>query len=330
VKVLSSLARRVRGYYDWFSTWGCLPVDEWIEASRFYKAGDYAKAAELYKLGLKSNPNSPARANALLDLAHCLFRIRAHQEAEIYLRQVVSVHPDLREGYVRLARLQLWLGYANEALWTMRVCVSRIALDPELLTLFITAVVEAGGQPAAIAEARALLAKLHYEPEGFPRLEVARARLNFLSDSSTESRLELSKLAALDRGPFEAVVAFAEVLISEGKIAYARHHLHRALTAAPDHPRVLRLLALTYLTEGLFYEPEHAVQVALRGCQVTGWRGIHETFILAQAYMAAGDKVAALLAATRAKQIAARLIGGFPEVEQLEKMLHGATAESQA
>jgi predicted Zn-dependent protease len=125
------------------------------------------------------------------------------------------------------------------------------------------------------------------------------------------------------------VVAFAEVLISEGKLAYARHHLHRALTAAPEHPKVLRLLAVTYLHEGAFFEPDFAVQIALRACQITAWRGIHELYILAQAYVAQEDKAAALMAATRAKHIASRLIGGHPGVERLEQSLQSEEIESQ-
>jgi tetratricopeptide (TPR) repeat protein len=208
--------------------------------------------------------------------------------------------------------------------------MQRVAPDPELVTLFISAVVDSGGNPTSIAEAQKLLQQLHYDAGGFPRLEVARARLALLVDKADEARDDLARLAALDRGPFEAVVAFAEVLVSEGKLAYARHQLHRALAVASDHPKVLRLLARTYMHEGPFFEPEYAVQLALRACQVTNWRGIHELYILAQAYVTAGDKVAALLAATKAKEVAARLLGGYPDVVHLEKLLQGIAAESQA
>jgi predicted Zn-dependent protease len=310
--------------------WRCLPVRAWIDAAELYQQSAFDRAAELYQRGLDSHPNSRARVNALLDLSHCLFRLSRIDEAERSLRQVTSIAPNLREGYVRLARLQLWLGHAAEAVWTVRVCMQRVAPDPELVTLFISAVVDSGGNPTSIAEAQKLLQQLHYDAGGFPRLEVARARLALLVDKADEARDDLARLAALDRGPFEAVVAFAEVLVSEGKLAYARHQLHRALAVASDHPKVLRLLARTYMHEGPFFEPEYAVQLALRACQVTNWRGIHELYILAQAYVTAGDKVAALLAATKAKEVAARLLGGYPDVVHLEKLLQGIAAESQA
>ncbi len=330
VKTLSNIKKRFLTYRDWMVQWRSLPVAAWIEAAKLYEAGDFAGAIPLYQKGLERYPRHAARINALLDLSHCLFRIGRYDEAEKYLKQATATAPHVREGYVRLARLQLWLGYASEALWTVRVCIQRVSVDPELATLFLTAVVESGGNPATIAEAEALVSQVHYDAGGFPRLDVARARLAVLSSQSEVARDELSKLASRDRGPFDAVVAFAEVLLAEGKLAYARHHLHRALCVSPEHPKVLRLLARTYLQQGVFFEPEYAVQLAVKAAQATNWRGIHELYVLAQSYVAVGDKVAALLAASKAKAIARRLLGGYPEVEHLEKLLQGGSPASRA
>lgn len=329
MKVRTRIFGRFRNYVVWIRRWRSLPVPTWIEGAELYQKGDFQKAAALYKRGLASNPGSRAKINALLDLSHCLFRLQEFDEAEMYLRQATASFPDVREGYVRLVRLQLWLGYSSEALWTMRQCIRRISVDPELVALFINAVVDSGAEEAAVQEARNLLDHVHCDAGGFPGLEVARARLTLAQSHCLVSRGELSKLAALDRGPFDAVVAYAEVLVSEGKLAYARHHLHRALIVAPEHPKVLRLLALSYLHEGALFEPEYAVQLAVRACQVTGWRGIHELYILAQAYIAQDDKMAALMAATRAKTIASRLIGGHPGVDQLERFLQSESTGSQ-
>ncbi len=321
MRVFRDLKKRLKAHYDWIVKWHTLPVLAWIDAAEHYKNGEYQRASELYLIGLKSHPHNRARLNAYLDLAHCLFLLHKYELAESYLRRATSTFPKVREGYVRLARLQLWLGYASEALWTVRVCIQRTGIDPEILTLFISAVVDAGGNPAAVAEAREHLKTIYCDASGFPHLEAARARLDMWSDNKQEAREEIARLAQLDRGPFEAVVSFAEILISEGKLAYARHHLHRALTAAPDPPRVMKLLARTHLYSGVFYEPEYAVKLAQKACQMTGWRGINEVSTLAQAYLASGDKIAALLVATKAKEIAVRLIGGYPEVAQLKKML---------
>ena len=51
---------------------------------------------------------------------------------------------------------------------------------------------------------------------------------------------------------------------------------------------------------------------------------------LAQAYIAAGEKGAALLVAHKAKDLAARLLGTFPEITSLEASLQGVLADSPA
>jgi Tfp pilus assembly protein PilF len=321
--LFTGVLKSVRAYRQWFSRWRCAPVRRWIAAAELYKQKRFEEAAALYRLGLAARPKSPAALNAMLDLSHCLFRMKQFEEAEQCLRQATVAAPHEAEAYIRLARLQLWLGHAAEAVWTMRVCLQRVSVDPELATLFVTAVVESKGADAAVAEAQSLLSRIHSDG-GFPRLDVARVRLGLLGEERSSCRDELSKLASIDRGPFEAVVAFAEVLLQEGKISYARHHLHRALVVAPEHPKVLRLLASVYLRNGESLAPEYSVQLGIKACQATGWRGVHELLTLANAYVAVGDKLAALLVATKARETVGGLLGSYPEVERLERLLQEA------
>lgn len=330
MKYLSDLKANLTQYKDWIVDWRCLPVRAWIKAAASYRSGDFSRAVELYKQGLSAHPSSPARVNALLDLSHCLFRLRRFDEAEQFLRQASVAAPDEREIYVRLARLQLWLGHSSEAAWTIRSCLQKVSVDPELATIFITAVVEGGGSAHLIQEAHDLLRDLHYEREAFPRLEVARLRLDFLMTGSDLAREDLAALASADKGPFEAVVAFAQILLDDGKIAYARQHLHRSLAVSPEHPRTLRLLARTYTEPGVFFEPEYAVQIATRACQSTGWKGMHEMHMLAKAYALSGDKISALLIASKAKDTGRRLLGTYPEARHLEQLIESLSTGTQA
>jgi uncharacterized protein HemY len=325
MSTLSRLRARLNLYKEWWSRWRSWPVREWVDAAQLYREGRYEQAEALYRKGLAAHPASPAKVNALLDLSHCLFRARKFEDSEFVLRQAMVCSPRERETYVRLARLQLWLGYATEAAWTMKSCLLRVPLDPEIATIFVTAVVESGGVSYLLDEAREVLRVVNPERATYPRLEVARVRLLHITEPSEAIRDELAKLAALDRGPFEAVVAYAELLLSEGKIAYARHHLHRALIVSPEHPRVLRLLATSYLKEGVFFEPEYAVQLATSACQSSGWRGIHELHILALAYSVVGEKESALLVATKAKNTGGRLLGAYQEARQLDALLRTLT-----
>ncbi len=329
MRFLARLQKRLKLYKEWVRVWRTLPVGVWLQAADLYKKGRYEEAAALYKKGLESNQLSPARVGALLDLSHCLHKLRDFAGAEDYLRQTIVSFPVEREGYVRLARLQLWLGYATEAAWTIRTALQKMSADPELVTLFVSAAVESGGVGYLVAEAKDLLAGMHCEREAYPRLEVAKVRLQLLLEESDSARDELARLSALDRGPFEAVLAFSQVLLEEGKTAYARHHLHRSLIVSPEHPKVLRMIARSYLERGPFFEPEFAVQLASKACQVTAWQGIHEMHTLAHAYAMSGDKVSALLVASKAKEVGQRLLGSYPESKQLDTLIEELSAPTE-
>jgi uncharacterized protein HemY len=327
---VSKLKAKFRLYKEWIGKWGSLPVRSWVRAAGLYRAGDYEEAAKYYLAGLSSHQRHPARVSALLDLSHCLFRIKQFADAERYLRQASIIARHDREPYVRLARLQLWLGHSIEAAWTVRAALVEIPADPELVTLFVTAAVDSGGSASLLSEARELLGNMHCEPEAAPRLEVARIRLKMYDGDLGDARDELAAMANKDRGPFEAVVAFAQVLLDEGKTAYARHHLHRALMVSPEHPRVLRLLGLSYMQLGQNFEPEYAIQLATRACQATGWAGMHEMHALAKAYALSGDKVSALLIASKAKEAGRSLLGIYPEFQSLEKLINSLSSGTQA
>ena len=186
-----------------------------------------------------------------------------------------------------------------------------------------------GGIPHLVQEAKDLLSTLHCEAEAAPRLEVAKARFNLMTGDDLLARDDLADLASKERCPFEAVVAFAQVLLEEGKTSYARHHLHRALSVSPEHPRVLRMLAASYLEPGHFFEPEYGIQLATRACQATGWSGMHEMHTLAKAYAVSGDKISALLIASRAKDTGRRLLGVYPEFQRLEQLIQNLSSGTQ-
>jgi hypothetical protein len=180
-----------------------------------------------------------------------------------------------------------------------------------------------------VNEAQDLVANLHCDFEAAPRLEVAKVRLNLLIGDAELARKDLSSLASREKCPFEAVVAFAQLLLQDGKVGYARHHLHRALTVSPEHPRVLRLLASSYLEVGAFFDPEFAVQIATRACQATGWMGIHEMHTLARAYALNNDKISALLIASRAKDAGRHLLGVYPETHRLQELINDLSTGTQ-
>lgn len=316
--------------HKWWKTWGTLPVWSWVRAASAYREGKFELAERHYKTGLKRHASHPAHFCARLDLAYCLFKLGKLEDAEHQLRYVTTHLPASREAYVRLARLQMWTGHALEAAWTVRRALRSIEPDPELAAIFLIAVLDNGGPSYLLDEAVEASRSMETEGDDFPRLQAARARLELERGDAAAGRKTLEQIAAADNAPFEALVLFAEVLVHEGKIAHARRQLRRAMAASPDYPRVLSLLAESYMKAGPFYNGEYAKQLAINACQLTNWSSPREMHILAEGYYHTGDKISALVVASKAKQAGTRLMGTYRRVRVLDELIESLSVGTQA
>jgi tetratricopeptide (TPR) repeat protein len=316
--------------HKWWKTWNTLPVWSWERAASHYRAGRFEIAERLYRLGLKRKASHPAHFCARLDLAYCLFKLGHLEDAEHNLRYVTTHLPASREAFVRLARLQMWSGHALEAAWTIRRALRSIDVDPELAALFLFAVLENGGPGYLLDEAIEANKRIETEGDDFPRLQAARARLEMVRGQYDAGREVLEKVAESENAPFESIVVYAEVLLAEGEIALARRHLRRAMAASPDYPRVLSLLAETYLKSGDFYNGEYAKQLAIGACQLTNWTSPREMHVLAESYYHTGDRISALVVASKAKQAGTRLMGTYRGVRGLDQLIESLSSGTQA
>lgn len=308
----------------WWRTWHTLPIIAWVKGAACYRAGRYEVAENHYKAGLEKHPNHPASLCARLDLAYCLFKSHKLEEAEKQLKFITTHAPTSREGFLRLARLQLWMGNSLEAGWTMRRALKNIEPDAELAATFLSAVVESEAPGYLLAEAHQVAGQIELEacdPLARDRLELALARYHLLHGDRDQARQRIAEMASAEKAIFDVLLVFAELLVSEGKIAHARRQLRRAMTAAPDHPRLLSILANSYLRTGPFYNTEYATQLAIKACQSTNWLSAREMHVLAEAYYHHGDRVSALLIASKAKQVGTRPLGSYSGVRHLEQLI---------
>jgi predicted Zn-dependent protease len=317
-------------YCKWWKTWKTLPVVSWLKAARHYRAGQFEQAEALYKQGLSKHPHHPAQTSARLDLAYCLFKSRKLVEAEEQLRYVTTNSPKLREAHLRLARLQLWMGQTLDAAWTMRRALREITADPEMVSIFMLSVLDNGGPGYLLEEAIKSASLLSDQQCKLPLFEVAMARLAIQRGESDAGRHELIRLSNQPRAPFEAVLLLGELFLSEGRVSEARGEFMRAMSVTPDHPRVLTLMAESYLKDGDLYNPEYARQLATSACQSTSWCSPREMHILAEAYLRCNDKISALIVASKAKQAGSRLLGAYTCVKNLDKLIENLSSGTQA
>jgi len=322
----------VRLVKKWWKKWHTLPVMPWLKAALLYKAGRFAEAIPLYQQGLARHPEHPAKLCARLDLAYCLFRTGKLAEAEQELKNAANLAPQAREAQLRLAHFQMYKGRALEAAWTMRRLLRRVEPDAELVATFLLAVVENGGPNYLLKEASAMVERLkldqRVDARHLHKLKVARAREKMLNGQFDKGKEELAKLACQNPTSLEAVMAFAELLLKEGKVAFARQYLRRGLVMAPNHPRLLSLFAESYLLGGPFYSPEYAIQLATSACQLSGWSSPRELHVLAESYFHNGDKMSALLMASKAKEEGSRLLGSYRDTKSLEQLIQALSSDT--
>ncbi len=314
---------RLIQYYKWWRLWGTFPIKLWVDGAKYYRQKDFVTAERYYCDGLNKFPSHLAAPSALLDYAHCLFKNGKLSESQDALRQAIAKKPRLRDGYIRLARIQLWSGQLLDAAWTIRRALQFLPVDPEMVALFITALVENGGPKHLLREAQQALDLLLPSEEQHPLLELALIRLELHNDGSAmgSAYKRLEDLALGDMPTFDVVVAYSEALLRRRRTLEARDQLRKALRTVPSHPRVLSLLAESYLLDCNCSNSEYAVQLASQACQSACWLSAREMHILAAAYQRKGDKIAALLTASKAREEGSRLLGAYSELKVLDQLI---------
>lgn len=319
----------------WWNTWHTLPVYAWVRAASLYRKGQFAQAELYYRRGLEKHPTHPAQYCARIDLAYCHFKMGRLDEAEQELRAISAQLPQSREAYIRMARLQMWRGQPLEAAWTMRRALRNVPVDHEFAATYLIAALDSGAPGYLLSEALQVSKSIEADESKAPKLHAARARALMNIYASTrieyqEARTRLAQIAAKNSVPFEVILLFSEVLVAEGKIAHARRLLRRAMQSAADHPRVLSLLSETYLKSGPFYNAEYAKQLATTACQNSTWSSPREMHILAESYYHVGDKVSALIIASKAKELGSKLLGTYRDTKTLDRLIESLSSGTQA
>ena len=324
------MANSLQLFAQWWRTWKTFPVYSWIQAAQFYRRGAYAEAENCYRRGLVRNPFHPARASAHLDYAYCLFKQRKIRESEVELKKIIASYPELREGYIRLARLQMWLGRSGDASLTLRRGGQRFVFDADICALLLLTLIDQEASRYLIAEA---IAKAKIAIKNSPDhklLRIALARCAFYSGERERGKAQLAAFACEDPALFEAVLIYAEVLLLENKAEDSLRHLRRALQVSPNHPRVLSLIAKAYLADSPSCNPDFSQQLAIMACQSSAWISSRDLHQLAESYVVRGDKLSALVTASRAKEVGGQSHKAYEKVDVLDSLIKSLTSELQA
>lgn len=312
----------------WWKTWKTLPVLAWVQAAALFRSGQYRLAEKLYRKGLKRHPHHVASYCARLDLAYCLFKLGRLSDAEQELRYVTLHLPEMKEAHVRLARLQLWRGHALDAAWTVRRALRVVKPDQDLVTTFLIAVIENEGPWYLLEEAQDACKRL-VSPTSGQQLQAAIAYLN-AKQGQAAGYATLEALCESEQCAPEGLILMAKLLSAAGDVIQSRDLLRRALAMLPENPQILSLLAQSYLQSGALYNPEYAKQLATEACQRSEWSSPRELHILAEAFYHIGDKVSALIIASKAKEEGNRLLGAYRDVKSLDQLIDNLSSGTLA
>lgn len=316
-------------FFKWWATWKSIPVLSWVRAALLYKSGRFEQAITLYDKGLASHPRHPARYCAQLDKAYCCFKLKRFHEAEEILKDVVAEIPRSREAHIRLARLHMWTGNYLEAAWCARRALLSVPSDPELVALFLISLLENGGPSYLIDDAVGEFLQVSSD-ENPPILEVARACLWMHRGERERAISLLAQIAALPSPPFEAYMYLGEALLKNGQASQARKQLRMALMLAPEYPRLLSLCAESYFVGGTFYNPEYAKQLATTAAQNASWLSPWAMHTLAEAYRLSGDRMAALIMASKAKEVGIERLGSYRNSKRLDDLIENLSSTTLA
>lgn len=315
-------------YARWWQTWKSLPVKPWVKAAAFYRGGSFREASLWYQKGLAQNPFHPARFSARVDLAFCLQKLGKLAEAKEHLRYVINNQPDFREAYLRLARLQLLLGHAVEASWTVRSALRFLSTDAELLGLYMFSAFETNSAPDVRNEALRLIDTITNEQHKDSLLKFCLLRREIEAGNIVYAWEELTSFIDSEPRCVEAMLYFSRILIRSQQFSMAKGYLDRALRERPDNPVVLASLAAFYLAKSEFFNAAYALQLAQSACQASEWSNPRALITLANAYFVSGDRGAALLVASRAKDVRSSLLEIFRDEERLESFIQGLSSEA--
>lgn len=277
--------------------WRSLPVIDWVKASRLYKSGDYRTAATFYSRGLRRHLQHPAAPSALLDLSFCEFRNKKVLESEKYLGMLLKRDPKNIEASIRLARLLLWSRRVEESLCVVKKSLCLTIKNESLRSLYLLAAT--GSKTLYENEKNRVYDVLSIDSEDHID-QIARARIFFFEGNTSVAKTILTKLCTASPCPLEALHTLGEILLSEGNARASKYFIKRSLALSPDNPMSLYLLAQWY---GVSSAPHFAVDHARKACQITGWKSPLFLKALTEAELSIGDKVSALLIASKAEEL---------------------------
>lgn len=292
--------RRAREYVRWYKYWGTLPVPAWVQAAELFREKSFIKASKRYRVGLRKSSNHPAANSARFDLAYCYYKQGEYELALEQLSILIQKRVTIKEAYLLFARIKTALGLILSAKKAVTLCEQLFPNDAQTLSCLTHATVNTNGSKEEVLNLKRKLLSVKRELELEDTLalhiDTALAHLDIRFGDMQRGERTLARVLATGTAPYEAVLLRGERLLEQGRLTAAREQLGKAMSACPNDPRPITLIARSYLRVGKDYKPVWAKQLAEAACKASRWENSDCLSVLARAYEAQGeDSYASLL-----------------------------------
>jgi tetratricopeptide (TPR) repeat protein len=207
-------------------------------------------------------------------------------EAIYHYREAIRIKSELLPAHLRLAGVLCDAGRLDEAVSESRKCLQMQPNDPNVLNTLGIAL----GQQGKFSEAvRYLTEALRIDPD-FADAHTNLGYAMTFQGSLDEAVVHLVKALRLDPNSALAHYHFGKALERKGKISEAITHFEEALWLKPDWVEPMNDLAwfLAASKETSIHNPDKAVRLALRACELTGYKKPVLLDTLAVSYAATG------------------------------------------
>jgi tetratricopeptide (TPR) repeat protein len=224
-------------------------------------------------------------------VAHFSIAGPLHEQGRIdetlyHCSEAVRLNPDYFDARINLANVLHDVGRLDEAVKEYRKCLQMEPNDPNILNALGTAL----GQQGKLDEAIKYLTKaLRIDPN----FAGAHANIGYaltFQGKLDEAAAHLTEAMRLDPNSAEAHYYFGKTLVQRGKINEAITHFEESLRLKPDWVEPMNDLAwfLAASKETTIHNPDKAIRLARRACELTNYKKPELLDTLAVAYAATG------------------------------------------
>jgi tetratricopeptide (TPR) repeat protein len=284
-------------------------------AYSYHEQGKFEQALAYDSKALQIKPDYSL---AYADIGYILFKMGKLDEALAQFKQALQFDPGLFDVYQNIGKILSLQGRLDEATECLRKAVSLEPTDPTLHSELGVLLGRQGKFDEAVTQFNeALRIK--------PDFSDAHSNLGYVflhQDKFDQAVTHLDRAVQLDPNSGKSQYYLAIALGEKGKFIEAVTHYDEALRLEPNSVDPLNSLAWLQATHNQtqIYNPQRAVQLAKKACELTGYKNATLLDTLAAAYAAEGSFTEAVNYSEKGLELA-KSSGNSQLAAQIQKRL---------